>query len=369
MKIFVWKHNLINIHEIMMMNILHQLMKKMIMHLLIWIKFLLKTHLSVNRKRKNVSIRFKDLSELDKLDTRFKNVSSFTELKTFFNFSNVKQWIDVEQNTIMKQIIFVIISLLIDKWSHVVNFVRVFVDFILIAQYRSHDEQTLRYLNQTFFRVNFFKSVFRETRQFVQENENEHFNFSKFHVMSHYFVFIRKYDTTDDYDISHDEIKYKYMIKQYHDKTNKKKTFQEQLIQHNKRRMKILIMKNIMRYEKKCQSFVVNEVIKFTNIKTTRDSFKLSFLRKCFTKNSQSRHIFEFLQSKTWCTTKELNVFMNISNLIFALIVFIREKRETLNHLMTDSRNKYRREKDFIWIWRIWHLFSWFHNMLNIKKT
>jgi hypothetical protein len=89
-KNFVWKHNLINIHEIMMMNILYQLMKKMIMHLLIWIKILLKTHLFVNRKRKNFSIKFKDLSEFDKLDIRFKSVSSFIELKTFFNFSNVK---------------------------------------------------------------------------------------------------------------------------------------------------------------------------------------------------------------------------------------------------------------------------------------
>jgi hypothetical protein len=147
MKNFVWKHNLINIHEIMMMNILHQLMKKMIMHLLIWILFLLKIHLFVNRKRKNFSIRFKDLSELDKFDIRFKSVSSFIELKTFFKFSNVKQWINVKQKTIMRQIILVITSLLIDKWSHAVNFVRVFVDFILIAQYRSHDEQILRYLN------------------------------------------------------------------------------------------------------------------------------------------------------------------------------------------------------------------------------
>jgi hypothetical protein len=74
----------------------------------------------------------------------------------------------------------------------------------------------------------------------------------------------------------------------------------------------------------------------------------LNLFRKCFTKNSQSRHIFEFLQSKTWCTTKKLNVLMNISNLISVLNVFIRERRRALNHLMTDSRNKYRREKNFI---------------------
>ncbi len=43
--------------------------------------------------------------------------------------------------------------------------IRVLIDFILIAQYRSHDEHTLRYLNHALYRVNFFKSVFRETRQ------------------------------------------------------------------------------------------------------------------------------------------------------------------------------------------------------------
>ncbi len=126
---------------------------------------------------------------------------------------------------------------MIDKLFHVVNFVRVFIDFILIAQYCLHDEQTLRYLNQTLFRVNFFKSVFRDTRQFAQKNEKKHFNFFKFHVISHYFDFIRKYDTTNNYDISHDEIKHKYEIKQFYDKINKRKTFQKQLIHHNKRRM------------------------------------------------------------------------------------------------------------------------------------
>ncbi len=43
--------------------------------------------------------------------------------------------------------------------------IRVLIDFILIVQYRSHDEHTLRYLNHALYRVNFFKSVFRETRQ------------------------------------------------------------------------------------------------------------------------------------------------------------------------------------------------------------
>jgi hypothetical protein len=52
-------------------------------------------------------------------------------------------------------------------------------------------------------------------------------------------------------------------------KTNltKEKTFQQQLIDHNKRRMKVLIIKNILLYQKKCQSFAFDTVIKSTNIK------------------------------------------------------------------------------------------------------
>jgi hypothetical protein len=89
---FAWEHSLINIHQTMMMNILHQLFKKMIMHLLNWITLLLKKEMSTARKRKNDAFISFNLFHLDRLNARFRKISKFTSLKKFVNFSNVKQW-------------------------------------------------------------------------------------------------------------------------------------------------------------------------------------------------------------------------------------------------------------------------------------
>jgi hypothetical protein len=69
--------------------------------------------------------------------------------------------------------------------------------------------------------------------------------------MIHYTEFIRKYKTADEYDILHDEVKHKYMFKKYYNRINKRDIFQKQLIFHNIRRMKVLIMKNVIRYKQK----------------------------------------------------------------------------------------------------------------------
>jgi hypothetical protein len=93
---FAWKHSLINIHQTMMMNVFDQLLKKMIMHLLNWIKLLLKKKMSITRKRKNDALILFDLFDFDRLNARFRKISKFTKLKKFINFSNVKQWTNNE---------------------------------------------------------------------------------------------------------------------------------------------------------------------------------------------------------------------------------------------------------------------------------
>jgi hypothetical protein len=137
---------------------------------------------------------------------------------------------------------------MIDKRSHAVNFTRVLVNFIFIAQYRFHDNFILRYLHHVLYRINFSKEIFRQSRLIMQKIEINHFNFSKFHAFSHYANFIKRYDAVDEYDTSYDEIKHKYMIKKFYDRINKRETFQTQLIEHNKRRFNILAMKDIMRH-------------------------------------------------------------------------------------------------------------------------
>ncbi len=344
---FVWNHHFVNIHEIIMMNILHQFFKKMIMHFLIWIQFILKIEMLVNRKRREQTIKSINLSEFDNLNARFRDVSVFIDFKTFFRFFEIKQWIDEEQKIIMRQIISIITSLMIDKWSHTVNFTRAFVDFILITQYRSHDDFILRYLHHALYRINFFKEIFRQIRSIMQKIEEDHFNFSKFHAFSHYVNFIKRYDAVDEYDISHDEIKHKYMIKKFYDRINKRETFQIQLIEHNKRRLNILVMKDIMRH---AQERNINKDINFTHTRSSRDSLNLKFLRIISTSNNRYQRM-NFSQSLIhWCLIQKLNEKIQIFDLIAALTMFVRENRLKRNEKSSDSRDNYRRESDFQWI-------------------
>ncbi len=245
---FAWNHHLINIHEIIMINMLHQLYKKMIMHFFFEIEVLLRIEMSINKKRKKQTIRLTNLSRIDQLNVRFRNVSNFTNLKIFLKFPKVKQWINEEQKFIIRQIISIMTFLMIEKWSYIIDFTRILIDFILITQYRSHDESTLKYLNHVLIRINIFKKIFRWSHSIEQNNKKSHFNFFKFYVISHYSNFIRKFEASNEYDTSHDEIRHKYMIEEFYHRTNKKEIFQTQLIEHNKRRLNILTTKNLKRH-------------------------------------------------------------------------------------------------------------------------
>ena len=80
---FAWGHQLVNIHKAMMVDVLHQLMKGMVMHLISWIKLLLKDKIPAARIRKGTSRSIHEASRLNKLDERFRVVPPFRDLRTF----------------------------------------------------------------------------------------------------------------------------------------------------------------------------------------------------------------------------------------------------------------------------------------------
>ena len=101
MKSFAWRHELINIHETMMVDVLHQLLKKMVMHLLRWVKKLFKLEMPAACKQKSDKVKYLNLSGIDKLDVHFRQISDFISLKRFTKFFAVKQWTGVEQKAII----------------------------------------------------------------------------------------------------------------------------------------------------------------------------------------------------------------------------------------------------------------------------
>ncbi len=321
-----------------MINVLHQLLKSMIMHLLNWIKSLLKTEISISKKRKRTN-------ELSQLDAHFKCVTSLTKLKIFDHFSRIKQWTKVEQKTIIRQFITMLTSLFINEWSHIVNFIKAFVDFVLLAQYRSHDDNILQYLKHALIWMNAFKSMFQSHRSLNKKTNEKHFNFFKFHIMIHYAKFIRKFQVANEYDTSHDETKHKYIIKKYYFRTNKQNNFQEQLIHHNNRRLNVLIMKNIIRHKKKQHvTFEINVIA--INTRLNRDFLNLKLLDELMMTIIQRRQYWNsILNSCNWCLIYELATKINAFDLISTLTTFVREKRRATNEISSDVQRNFVEKK------------------------
>ena len=124
------------------------------------------------------------------LDERFQRVPQFTSLKLFKEFSRVKQWIGVEQKAIVRQLIPVLAPLLSVKELAAMHCAWAFVDFILIVQYKTHNNKTLYYIEQALYRIDKMKVAFRALHPLNKSTNEGHFNFLKFHIMTHYTSFI-----------------------------------------------------------------------------------------------------------------------------------------------------------------------------------
>jgi hypothetical protein len=206
----------------MMIDVLHQLLKEITIYLITWIQSLASTLLPAVRKRKRQGRTIKESSGLDQLDERFRSVPAFTGLKRFSRFSDIKQWTSVEQKAIIRQLIPVITSLLSTKEPGAMYCARAIVDFIFLAQYKTHDDETLEYLDHALYRIDKTKAVFKQFRPVDKATDEGHFNFPKFHAMTHYTSSIREYRAADNFDTEHSEARYKYHVKAFYGRTNKR---------------------------------------------------------------------------------------------------------------------------------------------------
>ena len=99
---------------------------------------------------------------------------------------------------------------------------RAIVDFILLAQYKMHDDETLEYLDHALYRIDKTKAVFKQFRPVDKATDEGHFNFPKFHAMTHYTSSIREYGAADNCDTEYSEAGHKYHVKAFYGRTNKR---------------------------------------------------------------------------------------------------------------------------------------------------
>ncbi len=95
------------------------------------------------------------------------------------------------------------------------------VNFILIVQYKTHDEETLHYLNHILYRIDKTKIVFKVLHLVDKTTDKDYFNFLKFYVMIYYMLYIQDFGTTDNFNIEYSKARYKYHVEDFYGRTNK----------------------------------------------------------------------------------------------------------------------------------------------------
>lgn len=73
---------------------------------------------------------------------------------------------------------------------------RAMMDFVRLAMYHSHSDDTLEYMQEALANIDRLKYVFIESRPYNKKLGRRHFNIPKFHVMTHYVVAIRTWGST-----------------------------------------------------------------------------------------------------------------------------------------------------------------------------
>jgi Plavaka transposase len=333
---FTWSHPHTNIYTTMMPDMLHQLLKGILQYLIDWIK--VHTSTTITRKRKRDSdgkIALQDAGVSDQLDHRFRSVPQYPCLKVFSNFSCVKQWTGVEQKAIARQLVPVIAPLLLNGPDKaMIVYARAVIDFWILAQYRSHDDNTLKYMEHAISQMDKLKWAFRKYRH------DGHFNFPKFHVITHYPEFIRMYRTTEGVDTSNTEAAHKYLIKEHFSRTNKHDDFQEQIIRHLTRRTNAIAMEELVLYSHTAPRTNTDDQLES---KVTQPSRPLNLVRYGW-----KTKIPKVPDDKI--TAGEFDRVIKLDGFLDALAVFVRESRNKNDGKTTPPHLIDRREPDASWV-------------------
>lgn len=223
---FAWNHKHFNIHEGMLADVLHQLLKGLVMYTVKWVQQLISQIVAKRQTRKEGRVAKASRNGKTQLDQRFKDVPVYTGLRRFArtDFSKVTQWTGDEQKAVVKQLVAVVAPILCEEHPYAVHFTKAVCDFVTIAQYRSHDDDTLAYLEDALKRIDALKHLFQSFRPREKDNPDiGHFNLPKLHGLTHWKHYIQTRGSPDGYDTGpNGEAPHNFLLKAMYKLTNKR---------------------------------------------------------------------------------------------------------------------------------------------------
>ena len=102
----------------------------------------------------------------------------------------------------------------------------------MLAQYPLHNNKTLSYIEYTLIKLEKTKIAFENYHLINIKLFQLSFNYPKFYAITHFLYFIRDYSSAINNDTTHSKIVYKYLLKVFYGKTNKKE-YKSQILEHN----------------------------------------------------------------------------------------------------------------------------------------
>ncbi|EIN13305.1 hypothetical protein PUNSTDRAFT_59004 [Punctularia strigosozonata HHB-11173 SS5] len=191
-----------NIHSAISADVLHQLYQGMLMHLIEWLTALIGA---------------------SELDARLRRLPETHGVRHFANgISGLAQVSGPERKQMVKQLLGCAVGAISPR---ALRATRCLFDFIFIAQYISHSDETLQYLDEALAGFHADKQVFIDECARAVPN----FNIPKLHMLSHYVDGIRAVGTTDNTNTETSERLHIDNAKRAYDATNKKQDYVEQM--------------------------------------------------------------------------------------------------------------------------------------------
>ncbi len=90
-KNFAWSHMFVNIHKTMMINVLYQLLRRIVSYVMLWFSQIINESVYTSQRRKEIRLALNDASETAQLNQRFHVISSFKDMKRFVKYNIIKQ--------------------------------------------------------------------------------------------------------------------------------------------------------------------------------------------------------------------------------------------------------------------------------------
>ncbi|KAF5316434.1 hypothetical protein D9619_006912 [Psilocybe cf. subviscida] len=160
-----------DIHKAITPDILHQIYQGLFKHVVEWCQ------MAVGTKE---------------LDRRIRTLPLGYGLRRFKNgISGLSQISGSERKNMAKILLACVHNLMTAKG---IKAIRALIDFIFLAQYETHDNDTLGYLQDA------LNSFHENKSYFIEVDARKHLNLPKLHSISHYIQCIKLFGTTDNYN-------------------------------------------------------------------------------------------------------------------------------------------------------------------------